>query len=136
MEDCVANPAQAASAYSETDMRGLEGAEAIRMRPGMYVGGTDIKALHHLVYEVVDNSIDEAMAGRCDYVEIIIHADELVTINDNGVGIPVGINAEKGISTLTAAFTHPALRCQIRQRCVHGVGRFAWHRCQGRQCAI
>jgi DNA gyrase subunit B len=99
----VANPAQAQ--YSETDMRALEGPEAIRMRPGMYVGGTDVKALHHLVYEVVDNSIDEAMAGRCDYIEVIVHADESVTVNDNGVGIPVGINAEKGISTLTAAFT-------------------------------
>jgi DNA gyrase subunit B len=99
----VANPTTAA--YNEADMRGLEGPEAIRMRPGMYVGGTDVKALHHLVQEVVDNSIDEAMAGRCDYVEVIIHQDESVTINDNGVGIPVGINAEKGISTLTAAFT-------------------------------
>ncbi|MBX3062239.1 MAG: intein-containing DNA gyrase subunit B [Anaerolineae bacterium] len=71
----------------------------------MYVGGTDIKALHHLVYEVVDNAIDEAMAGRCDYIEVVIHADNTITVHDNGGGIPVGINHQLGISTLTAVFT-------------------------------
>jgi DNA gyrase subunit B len=71
----------------------------------MYVGGTDIKALHHLIYEVVDNAIDEAMAGRCDYIEVVLHADGTVTIHDNGGGIPVGINQQLGVSTLTAVFT-------------------------------
>ena len=70
--------------YNAKDIQVLEGLEAVRRRPGMYVGGTDIKALHHLVYEVVDNSIDEALAGVCDRIEIIIHADSAVTVKTTG----------------------------------------------------
>lgn len=87
------------------DIQALEDREAVRLRPGMYVGGTDIHALHHLVYEVVDNSIDEAMAGRCDFIRIVIHADGSITISDNGGGIPVKANAQKGISTLEMVLT-------------------------------
>jgi DNA gyrase subunit B len=68
-----------------SDIQALKGLEAVRLRPGMYVGGTDVHALHHLVYEVVDNSVDEAMAGRCDYIQIVIHPDSSVTVSDNAV---------------------------------------------------
>jgi DNA gyrase subunit B len=91
--------------YSAADIQVLEGLEAVRRRPGMYVGGTDVKALHHLVYEVVDNSIDEALAGRCDQIEITIHADSSVTVRDNGWGIPTAPHPEKKISTLELCLT-------------------------------
>lgn len=91
--------------YDAKDIQVLEGLEAVRRRPGMYVGGTDIKALHHLIYEVVDNSIDETLAGACDQIEIIIHADSSVTVVDNGRGIPVDIHPQMKKPALEVVMT-------------------------------
>ncbi len=91
--------------YEAADIEILEGLQAVRRRPGMYVGSTDVRGLHHLVYEVADNSIDEALAGACDRIEITIHTDSTVTVVDNGRGIPVDIHPQTGKSALEVVHT-------------------------------
>lgn len=94
-----------ANHYNENDIQVLEGLEAVRKRPGMYIGSTSARGLHHLVYEIVDNSIDEALAGRCDTVKVIINSDNSITVEDNGAGIPVGIHKQMGIPTVEVVHT-------------------------------
>lgn len=91
--------------YNEDQIQVLEGLEAVRMRPSMYIGSTSARGLHHLVYEIVDNAVDEALAGVCDCVTVIIHKDNSISVKDNGRGIPVGIHAQKGIPAVEVVFT-------------------------------
>lgn len=91
--------------YGADEIQVLEGLEAVRKRPGMYIGSTGSRGLHHLVYEIVDNSIDEALAGYCTKIDVEILPDNIIKVSDNGRGIPVGINSKMGIPAVTVVFT-------------------------------
>ena len=95
----------AEAAYTAKDITVLEGLEPVRLRPGMYIGSTGSRGLHHLIFEVVDNSVDEALAGRADLLEVVIHPDNSVTVSDNGSGIPVDVMRDQGLPALTVVLT-------------------------------
>src|SRR5207253_9890625 len=97
------SPAKAS--YSAKDITVLEGLEPVRLRPGMYIGSTGSRGLHHLVYEVVDNAVDEAMGGHNDSVEVTIHPDNSVTVRDRGRGIPTDVEKSTGLPALTVVLT-------------------------------
>ena len=93
------------SVYSENDIQVLEGLEAVRKRPGMYIGDTSVRGLHHLIYEIVANSVDEALAGRCDTIDVTVNPDNSITVIDNGSGIPIGLHPKVGIPTVEVVHT-------------------------------
>ena len=91
--------------YGADEIQVLEGLEAVRKRPGMYIGSTGPRGLHHLVYEIVDNSIDEALAGYCTKIDVVIEKGDIIRVTDNGRGIPVGVNSKTGLPAVTVVFT-------------------------------
>ena len=98
-------PKKVEKQYNADDLRTMKGLEAVREKPGMYIGGTDERALHHCINEVLDNSVDEFLAGHCSHIDVNIHSDGSISIKDNGRGIPVDINKDSGLPGVEVALT-------------------------------
>lgn len=115
--------------YGGDQIQILEGLEAVRKRPGMYIGSTSSRGLHHLVYEIVDNAVDEALAGFCSEINVVINEGDTITVTDNGRGIPVDINHKAGKPAVEGCIYHSACRRKIWRWRVQGIRRTARCRC-------
>ena len=124
------------TSYQSKDIKVLEGLEAVRMRPGMYIGSTEVRGLHHMLWEIVDNAIDEAANGYADQVKITLHKDGGATVEDNGRGIPVDIHPQMGVSGVEVVYTQLHAGGKFSSSQYQYSGGLARRRRKRSQCAV